>query len=130
MILGIITSVVFQSIVRIPSTSKGAKQSRNADPIRWREILRLCWSSKILHYVAIVHTASRVFHSLNLVYMPFYINEMNVSDTGILAMAPFFSFIGSLVASVVISYTAKIYTNHKVRLEKLCNTLCENPKDN
>ena len=114
-ILGLISALIFQSVVHVPSSSKATKQAYMADSIRWREILRLCWSSKILHYVAIVHTASRVFHSLNLVYMPFYINEMGIPDTGMLAMAPFFSFVGSLIASALISYTTRTYTNHKVR---------------
>lgn len=78
-------------------------------------MLSICSSSK-LYLVAIVHTTSRVFHSLNLVYLPFFVNETNVRNSGILATAPLFNFAAALATSVFInSSSAKLRGNNKVR---------------
>lgn len=106
-------SLIFQGVLRTPPVSKPSKILFTAKTRTWPKICRICRNPK-LHLVAFVHTSSRIFHSLNLVYMPFYINETSVREAGIIAMAPFFSFIGSLVASLVITYTSKMYSNNKV----------------
>lgn len=65
--------------------------------------------------IALIYTTSRLFHSLTLTYTPFFINETNITNSGILAMAPFFNFMAALVSSFGVNLLLKKLYNNKVR---------------
>lgn len=64
-----------------------------------------------LYLIASIHTTSRLFYTMGLVYFPFYINETAITDPSAVAVAPFLCFLASLAASVGCSYLPPFFTN-------------------
>ncbi|XP_065215095.1 major facilitator superfamily domain-containing protein 12-like [Planococcus citri] len=111
--IGVICSIFFQSALKVPPTQKKSKSAFNTAIQTWRKLYEICSSSK-LYLVAFIHTTSRLFHSLNLTYIPFLINETNMKNSGILAGAPFFNFTAALLSSVIVNLLSKKYVNNKI----------------
>lgn len=120
-LIGVACSTIFQCVLQTPAKPNVGHSSFDENVQRWKKICSICRSTK-LYLVALLHTTSRVSHSLNLVYLPFFINETRVRSAGILAVAPLLNFIAALLASVYVNTTSKLYPNQKVRFsEKMFN---------
>lgn len=110
-----ICSTIFQFKLRVPLSEKKSTSTFDSTLQTWQAVCSICRSSK-LYFVALIHTTSRLSHSLILTYIPFFINETNVKNSGVLAIAPFLNFSAALVSSLVVNYLTKKSVNNKVRL--------------
>lgn len=112
-LIGISCSTIFQCVLQTPAKPNVGHSSFDENIQRWKKICSICRSTK-LYLVALLHTTSRVSHTLNLVYLPFFINETRVRSAGILAIAPLLNFLAAFLASVYVNTTSKLYPNQKV----------------
>ncbi|XKL66253.1 hypothetical protein PGB90_009673 [Kerria lacca] len=107
--IGIFCSITFQYLLRTPPIRN--KNETNQNLRTWKKFSSICCSPN-LFLLALIYTSSRMFQVLNFVYIPFFINETNVRNSGILALAPFFSFIASLIVSLGLNFLGRLYCNN------------------
>nr|CAD7461590.1 unnamed protein product [Timema tahoe] len=103
-VVGLITTVWFHLGVPKTNTIQRITESRVRDMTSlWQGTLQyLC--SLVLLQVALLYVASRMFHTLCLVYMPLYLSESISEDSESLATVPLLTYIASFVPSFGIKY--------------------------
>nr|CAD7394174.1 unnamed protein product [Timema cristinae] len=103
-VVGLITTVWFHLGVPKTNTIQRITESRVRDMTSlWQGTLQyLC--SLVLLQVALLYVASRMFHTLCLVYMPLYLSESVSEDSESLATVPLLTYIASFVPSFGIKY--------------------------
>nr|CAD7259960.1 unnamed protein product [Timema shepardi] len=113
-VVGLITTIWFHLGVPKTNTIQRITESRVRDMTSlWQGTLQyLC--SLVLLQVALLYVASRMFHTLCLVYMPLYLSESVSEDSESLATVPLLTYIASFVPSFGIKYLSNNLGNKTI----------------
>lgn len=99
--IGLVATVVFHASLK---TSKGLfpKVPRRQDVSSLKTKTMEFFKSPHLYSVAVIYTSSRLFMTLSLVYIPLFINETVMNNSGALATVPLASFLVSAFAALIV----------------------------
>uniref|UniRef100_A0A1B6DK64 Major facilitator superfamily (MFS) profile domain-containing protein n=2 Tax=Clastoptera arizonana TaxID=38151 RepID=A0A1B6DK64_9HEMI len=110
--IGIISTAIFHIILarhrwEVIENKERGKSTREYVKAKVSKLFR----SPQLYKIAITYTASRLFMTLSLEYIPLFINETVVSDPGTLATVPLASFVVSAFVSPIVKHTRLLWGN-------------------
>lgn len=86
---------------------------RQNRPINFDKILTFCKNVN-LYQVAIVFTTCKLLINIALVYIPLFINESAIDESGTIASIPLVAYVSSLVTSLGVEYVKPCFKSDKV----------------
>nr|XP_018908403.1 PREDICTED: major facilitator superfamily domain-containing protein 12-like isoform X1 [Bemisia tabaci] len=108
---GVIGTLLFHCFVHEKGSSASISNPPSNNQTFPRTESQYCCQSE-LYKVATLYTASRLFLTISMVYIPLYVNEAHVSDSGTLASVPLVSYIASLGASLLMRHQKSVFTDN------------------
>ncbi|XP_050539812.1 major facilitator superfamily domain-containing protein 12-like isoform X1 [Daktulosphaira vitifoliae] len=114
-VTGVITSLFFYVLLKIPTTYHLDKTIlyRDKSKLNYSKIIKFCKSPQ-LYQVAIVFTSCKLLINMALVYLPLFINESAINESGSIASIPLVSYISSMVATISIDHIKAFTKNDKI----------------
>lgn len=106
------STLVFHVLLKSPNT-KVSYYRRNSSTFDFNKILKFCKSVQ-LYQVAIVFTACKLLINIALIYIPLFINESAIDESGTIASIPLVAYLSSLVTSVAAEYIKPCFGSDKV----------------
>lgn len=86
--------------------------------INFDKILQFCKNFH-LYQVAIVFTTCKLLINIALIYIPLFINESAIDESGTIASIPLVAYISSLITSIGVEYVKPCFKSDKVSLNSI-----------
>lgn len=110
--IGVFSTLVFHALLK-SSDKKLSHYRRNNRTFDFEKILKFCKSVQ-LYQVAVVFTACKLLINIALIYIPLFINESAIDESGTIASIPLVAYLSSLVTSVTAEYVKPCFRSDKV----------------
>ncbi|KAK6642685.1 hypothetical protein RUM43_004187 [Polyplax serrata] len=100
--VGGVCTVIFHIVLKTPDALKPIAKSQSTKKFStWITVIGEYFKAPLLYQVTLVYFASRMLLTISLVYMPLYLVESVGKEEEFIATVPLVSYIGSLVASLL-----------------------------
>lgn len=113
--IGVFSILIFHVLLKSPrSTNKNLSYSQNRT-LNFDKILKFCKNAQ-LYQVAVVFTTCKLLINIALIYIPLFINESAIDESGTIASIPLVAYVSSLVTSMGVEYVKPCFKSDKVSL--------------
>lgn len=116
--IGVVSSLIFFMSLKSPQISNTKSPYSQSRKINFDKILKFCKSVQ-LYQVAVVFTTCKLLINVALIYIPLFINESAIGESGTIASIPLVAYVSSLVTSMAVEYIKLFFISDKVSLQKL-----------
>lgn len=110
--VGMFSVLVFHGLLERPRRNANRKPTRNR-ALCFDKIRKFCRSVH-LYQVAVVFTACKLLINIALVYIPLFINESAIGESGTIASVPLVAYVSSLVTSMTVQHVKPYFKSGKV----------------
>jgi len=113
-VIGILSTSVFHVLLKCPLQNDNAKRPYSQNrTLNFVKILKFCKSVQ-LYQVAIVFTTCKLLINIALIYIPLFINESAIDESGTIASIPLVAYVSSLITSMGVEYVKPYFGSDKV----------------
>lgn len=117
--IGVFSAFVFQGLLKSPRNTNRKLMYRQNRQINVDKILTFCKNVQ-LYQVAIVFTTCKLLINIALIYIPLFINESAIDESGTIASIPLVAYVSSLVTSIGVEYVKPCFKSDKVSSNNIC----------
>lgn len=117
--IGVFSTFIFHWLLkssRITNTKLMYRQNRQ---INFNKILTF-YKNVQLYQVAVVFTTCKLLINIALIYIPLFINESAIDESGTIASIPLVAYVSSLITSISVEYIKPCFKSDKVSSNNIC----------
>lgn len=112
--------LVFNILLKSPRRIDKQLIYKHDKKLNFNKIIKFCKSIQ-LYQVAIVFTTCKLLINIALIYIPLFINETAIDESGTIASIPLVAYLSSLVTSMGVEYIKTHFKSDKVSLSTNLN---------
>jgi len=116
--IGVFSAFIFHGLLKSPRNTNKKLMYRQNRQINFDKILQFC-KNVHLYQVAIVFTTCKLLINIALIYIPLFINESAIDESGTIASIPLVAYISSLITSIGVEYVKPYFKSDKVSLNSI-----------
>lgn len=113
--IGVFSAFIFHGLLKSPRNTNKNLMYRQNRQINFDKILTFCKNVQ-LYQVAIVFTTCKLLINIALIYIPLFINESAIDESGTIASIPLVAYVSSLITSIGVEYVKPCFKSDKVSL--------------
>ncbi|CAH1712713.1 unnamed protein product [Aphis gossypii] len=110
--IGVFSAFIFHGLLKSPRNTNKKLMYRQNRQINFDKILQFC-KNVHLYQVAIVFTTCKLLINIALIYIPLFINESAINESGTIASIPLVAYISSLITSIGVEYVKPYFKSDK-----------------
>lgn len=111
--VGVFSALIFQVFLKNPRNNYRKLTYGQNRTVNFDKIIRFCKSVQ-LYQVAVVFTTCKLLINVALIYIPLFINESAIDESGTIASIPLVAYMSSLVTSIGVEYIKPCCKSDKV----------------
>ncbi|XP_025206506.1 major facilitator superfamily domain-containing protein 12-like [Melanaphis sacchari] len=111
--IGVFSAFIFHGLLKTPRNINKKLMYRQNRQINFNKILKFC-TNVHLYQVAIVFTTCKLLINIALIYIPLFINESAIDESGTIASVPLMAYMSSLITSIGVEYVKPCFKSDKV----------------
>lgn len=111
--VGVFSALIFQMFLKNPRNSHRKLTYEQNRAVNFNKIIQFCKSIQ-LYQVAVVFTTCKLLINIALIYIPLFINESAIDESGTIASIPLVAYLSSLVTSIGVEYVKPCCKSDKV----------------
>lgn len=111
--IGVFSTMVFHSALKNPQNDYEKLSYSQSQKLNFDKIFKFCKSVQ-LYQVAIVFTTCKLLINIALIYIPLFINESAIDESGTIASIPLVAYVSSLITSLAVEYIKPCLKSDKV----------------
>lgn len=112
-IIGVFATFIFHTLLKCPQNGYGKLSHSQNRKLNFDKIIKFCKSVQ-LYQVAIVFTTCKLLINIALIYIPLFINESAIDESGTIASIPLVAYVSSLITSLSLEYVKPCLKSDKV----------------
>jgi hypothetical protein len=116
--IGVFSAFIFHGLLKSPRNINKKSMYRQNRQINFDKILKFC-KNVHLYQVAIVFTTCKLLINIALIYIPLFINESAIDESGTIASIPLVAYVSSLITSIGVEYVKPCLKSDKVSLNRI-----------
>ncbi|XP_003243797.2 major facilitator superfamily domain-containing protein 12 [Acyrthosiphon pisum] len=111
--IGVFSAFIFHGLLKSPRITNTKLMYRQNRQINFDKILTFCKNVQ-LYQVAVVFTTCKLLINIALIYIPLFINESAIDESGTIASIPLVAYVSSLITSISVEYVKPCFKSDKV----------------
>lgn len=111
--IGLLSTLFFHALLKNPRNIYKKLTDQQNRKLNINKILEFCRSIQ-LYQVATVFTTCKLLINVALIYIPLFINESAINESGTIASIPLVAYVSSLITSIGIEYIKPCFRSDKV----------------